>query len=329
MPPASGGVTSQELLDGLLRRKGLILLAMIVGGLIAYHAARTLPPWYTASGLLVVDTRRSNIPELETLTSNRTVEPWGGRSEARVLTSQQMIDLLVQELDLVRDPEFNDTLRPHGLQALAGVSWIPGPIGHWIASFGEPVEPRFDREIEREVARLIGESLNAFSEERSYAIEVEFNGQDPEKSARLVNTLMELYVERQVEDKRAATQQSSEGLKAKLDELQQELALAQAKVREEEGNVSLINTPEGTIISRDLADLVKQRRTLRAERDQLAADLGQLIGAIAGGALTALDAGLVTPSCRPLGGRGSRAPASVGSIPRSRGAPSPAHRPAA
>ncbi|MEZ5932733.1 MAG: polysaccharide biosynthesis tyrosine autokinase [Alphaproteobacteria bacterium] len=293
-------MTSQELLDGLLRRKGLILLAMIVGGLIAYHVARALPPWYTANGLLVVDTLRSNIPELDTLTSNRTVEPWGGRSEARVLTSQQMIEQLVQKMDLVRDPEFNETLRPHGLQALAEVSWIPGPIGQWLASFAEPVEPRFDREIEREVARLIGESLSAFSEERSYAIEVEFNGQDPEKSARLVNTLMELYIARQVDDKRAATQQSSEGLKAKLDELQQELALAQAKVREEEGNASLINTPEGTIVSRDLADLVKQRRTLRAERDQLAADLGQLVGAIAGGALTALDARLVTPRLQGL-----------------------------
>ena len=40
----SAGVTSQELLDGLLRRKGVILLAMLVGGLIAYHAAKTLPP---------------------------------------------------------------------------------------------------------------------------------------------------------------------------------------------------------------------------------------------------------------------------------------------
>ena len=74
----TAGVTSQELLDGLFRRKGFILLAIIVGGLIAYHVSKALPPWYTASGLLVVDTLKSSIPELDTLTSNRTVEPWGG-----------------------------------------------------------------------------------------------------------------------------------------------------------------------------------------------------------------------------------------------------------
>jgi len=293
-------VTSLELLDGLLRRKGFILLAMIVGGLIAYHVAKALPPWYTASGLLVVETLRSNIPELDTLTSNRTVEPWGGRSEARVLTSQQMIDQLVREMDLVRDPDFNATLRPQGLQAIIEASWLPRPVGRWLAGFGEPVEPRFDLDIEREVARDVGQSLNAFSEERSYAIELQFSGRDPEKSARLVNTLMELYVARQVGEKRTATQQSSESLKAKLDELQAELAAAQAKVREEEGNASLLNTPEGTIVSRDLADLVRQRRTLRAQRDQLAADLGQLVATIAGGALTALDAGLVTPRLQGL-----------------------------
>ena len=282
-----------------MRRKGFILLAMIVGGLIAYHAAKAVPPWYTASGLLVIDTLQSNIPEFE-LQSNRTVEPWGGRSEARVLTSPQMIDQLVRDMDLIRDPDFNETLRPTALQAFAESSWLPEPVANSISGLSGPVEPRFDREIEREIALAVSEALNAFSEERSYAIELAFSGRSADKSARLVNRLMELYIARQIEEKRSATQQSSEGLKVKLAELQEELAVAQAKVREEEGNASLLNTPEGTIISRDLADMVQQRRTLRAERDQLAADLGQLVGAIAGGALTALDARLVTPRLEGL-----------------------------
>ncbi|MEL6961645.1 MAG: polysaccharide biosynthesis tyrosine autokinase [Pseudomonadota bacterium] len=287
-------------MDSLFRRKGFILLAMIVGGLIAYHVAKAVPPWYTATGLLVVDTLQSNIPELEAVQSNRTVEPWGGRSEARVLTSPQMIDLLVKEMDLVRDPDFNETLRPTGLQTFAEASWVPDPVANWVAGLGGPVQARYDREIEREIALAVSEALNAFSEERSYAIELAFSGRSADKSARLVNTLMELYIARQIDEKRSATQQSSEGLKVKLAELQEELAVAQARVREEEGNASLLNTPEGTIISRDLADLVRQRRTLRAERDQLAADLAQLVGAIAGGALTALDARLVTPRLEGL-----------------------------
>jgi len=293
-------ITSQDLLDSLLRRKGVIILSMIVGGLIAYHVANSLPPWYTAKGLLVVDTYKATIPELDTFTSDRTVEPWGGRSEARVVTSQQMIDSLVREMSLVEDPEFNPTLRPTFLQGWAESTWLPEPIKAWIAGFAEPPQSRYDAAMEREIGEEVGKSLNAFSEERSYAIEIAFSGQDPEKSARIVNTLMDLYVERQVAEKRDATIQSSEGLKQKLAELQDELAQAQAEVRAEEGNASLLNTPEGTIISRDLADLVAQRRTLRAERDQLSADLAQLVATIAGGALTALDADLVTPRLEGL-----------------------------
>lgn len=299
-PQQAAAITSQDLLDGLLRRKGFIILAMIVGGLIAYHVAKAMPPWYTANGLLVVDTYNSSIPELQTLTSDRTVEPWGGRSEARVLTSQQMVDLLVTDMDLVRDPEFNETLRPTHLQSFAEAPWLPAPVGRLLAGMADPAEPRYDEGVVRQIALDVGESLNAFSEERSYAIELEFSGRDPEKSARLVNTLMELYIARQIDDKRQATMQSSEGLKQKLSELQEELLEAQRQAREEEGNASLVNTPDGTIVSRDLADLVKQRRTLRAQRDQLASDLGQLVGAIAGGALTALDAGLVTPRLEGL-----------------------------
>ncbi len=293
-------VTSQDLLDSLLRRKGVIILSMIVGGLIAYHVAKTIPPWYTANGLLVVDTYKSSIPELQTLTSDRTVEPWGGRSEARVLTSQQMVDLLVREMSLERDPEFNETLRPSFLAQLADQPWMPAPLGRWLADLAGPMEPRYDVGIQREIGREITEALTAFSEERSYAIEIEFSGKDPEKSARIVNTLMELYIARQIDEKRQTMLQSSEGLKQKLAELKADLEAAQARVREEEGNASLLVTQEGTIISRDLADLVKQRRTLRSERDQLAADLGQLVAAIASGTLTALDKNLVTPRLEGL-----------------------------
>ncbi len=293
-------LTSQDLLDSLLRRKGFIILSIIVGGLIAFHVAKNVPPWYTATGLLVVDTYKATIPELDTFTSDRTVEPWGGRSEARVVTSQQMVDLLVREMSLIDDPEFNDTLEPSVLQKWADQPWLPDAAKIWLAEMLGPVEPRRDVVVEREVGEKVSKALNAFSEERSYAIELTFSGRSPEKSARIINTLMDLYIARQITEKREATLQSSEGLKQKLSELEAELAAAQAKVREEEGNASLLNTPEGTIISRDLADLVSQRRLLRTERDQLAADLAQLVGAIAGGVLTALDADLVTPRLEGL-----------------------------
>ncbi|MGI9434351.1 MAG: GumC family protein [Geminicoccaceae bacterium] len=293
-------ITSQDLVDSLLRRKGIIILSIIIGGLIAYHLAKSLPPWYTANGLLVVDTFKSNIPELETLTSDRTVEPWGGRSEARVLTSQQMVQLLVKEMSLVENADFNETLQPTMLQTFAGMSWLPPAVGGWLLGLSDPVTPRYDAEIERAIARDVGESMSAFSEERSYAIELEFKGKNPQTSADIVNTLMNLYIARQIDEKRQATLQSSHGLKQKLSELESDLTSAMANVREEEGNASLLNTPDGTIASRDLADLVKQRRTLRVERDQLAADLGQLVSAIANGALTALDADLVTPRLQGL-----------------------------
>ncbi len=293
-------LTSQDLLDSLLRRKGFIILSIIVGGLIAFHVAKNVPPWYTATGLLVVDTYKATIPELDTFTSDRTVEPWGGRSEARVVTSQQMVDFLVREMSLVDDPEFNDTLEASVLQRWVDESWLPDTVKTWAADVLGPVEPRRDVAVEREIGEKVSKALNAFSEERSYAIELTFSGHSPEKSARIINTLMDLYIERQIAEKRAATLQSSEGLKQKLSELEAELVAAQAKVREEEGNASLLNTPEGTIISRDLADLVSQRRILRTERDQLAADLAQLVGTIAGGVLTALDADLVTPRLEGL-----------------------------
>jgi capsular exopolysaccharide synthesis family protein len=295
----SGGITSQEILEFLLRRKGVIILSMIVGGLLAYHTAKAIPPWYTAEGLLVVDTYRSNA-ELDSARGGAEPGPWTGRSEAAALTSPQMVAALVDTLSLEQDPEFNPTLKKTWAENLAASAWMPGFLGRSLVGVAGEEEPQFDAMIKREVAREVAGALSAFSEERSYAIQVQFSGRDPEKGAVIVNALMDLYIQKQIELRRQTGEQSTDGVRQKLAELQNELEEARARVREEEGKTGLLQTQEGTIVTKDLQDLVEQRRRLRAQRDELAADLGELVATIAGGSLTALDKDLVTPRLEGL-----------------------------
>ena len=77
-PGQSAGIDVTTLLTTLRERLWLILLSGIVLGLLGYAAGKILPPSFTAEGLMVMETQRVNIPDFQTVLSDRTVEPWGG-----------------------------------------------------------------------------------------------------------------------------------------------------------------------------------------------------------------------------------------------------------
>jgi uncharacterized protein involved in exopolysaccharide biosynthesis len=118
------GLSLRELIF-LLGRNWLWLVLALGTGL-GIGASLILPERYAAEGLLVIDTREINIPEFQSVRSSRTVEPWGGRSEARVLDSRAMVATVIEKLDLLHDPSYNPTLSDPPLYAwLAAQSWLP------------------------------------------------------------------------------------------------------------------------------------------------------------------------------------------------------------
>ena len=87
----AAGVPVRDLLVHLWRRKLLVALAAVLGISLGLGLASVREPRYAAEGLLVIDTAHISIPELSALASGRTVEPWGGRSEARILTARDTV----------------------------------------------------------------------------------------------------------------------------------------------------------------------------------------------------------------------------------------------
>jgi succinoglycan biosynthesis transport protein ExoP len=297
-------VSLRDLLRVLGRRKGRIALAVLVGGLIGYLVGRVLPPSYTAEGLLVVQTQQLNIPELQTFRSERTVEPWGGRSEARVLTSQQNVERAVVDLNLEHDPGFNASLRPPLAQRLLAASWLPEGLrkaasDYWPAAW-RTSELESGQAIRDEIVNDIRRDLTAESEERSYAITLSYSNNHPAKAAAIVNSVMDAYVAREVDANRAATQSAGEQLKARLDQLWADWQKSNDAIRAMERDDGLVQTAEGTITSQTMAALAAERVKLRTERASAIADRAQITTAIDNGSLNVINPKLVSPRLRSL-----------------------------
>jgi uncharacterized protein involved in exopolysaccharide biosynthesis len=123
------------LIQGLRERFWLILVVVVLMAGIGFAAGKLLPRSYTADGLMVIETQRVDIPGFQTIRSERTVEPWGGRSEAQVITSRAMVARTVEALGLYRHPEFNPRLRPSLFEQVSSVPWLPEPLRELLGSY--------------------------------------------------------------------------------------------------------------------------------------------------------------------------------------------------
>ncbi len=238
---ASPGIDLRDFV-ALLRQNVLwLVLAVFVGASLGVAASLILPKRYPAEGQLVIDTREINIPEFESLRSARTFEPWGGRSEAQVLASRELISAVATKLDLQHDPHFNPTLRDGPvLRWVSGITWIPDS---WREELRQA--PEFGPRIQTGIVKQIASTLKVMSEEKSYAINVRYTSYDPLLSANFVNALMQYYLDQDVRAKRGVVDQARAQLKERLEYLQSDLAETWARIRSLEGQPTALETQLG------------------------------------------------------------------------------------
>ena len=101
-----------QLIGVLWRGKSIIILgailAFLVGGLYVFEIAE---PKYAATARLALQARDQKVVNLESVISGVSTEQAAINTELEVIRSRGLIERLVDDFDLVADPEFNATLR--------------------------------------------------------------------------------------------------------------------------------------------------------------------------------------------------------------------------
>lgn len=292
------GLSLGDIARAVARNFLSVLALALIAGFIGFGIGTLLPPKYRAEGLLVIDTQELNIQDLMATRSSRTVEPWGGRSEARILTSDALIRQTVDELALVHDPSFNPTLRPNPLANLIDLAWLPPSLRDVLAKLSP--EPITDGRIVPEVVDAIGRNLSADSEERSYAIGIAYTGRDAEGAALFVNSLMARYLANEVEAKRAPVLAAQAELANRVDQLFATLEKTRAEIRRLEATGELLTTGDQTLSSQELADIAAERRELASQRLQIQGELAQIRSALATERYSVPSVARETPRLRAL-----------------------------
>ena len=121
---------------------------------------------------------------------------------------------------------------------------------------------------------------------QSYAVSIAFTSVDPGTAARVANTMAELYVEHQLESKRATTTGSLDWLNDRLTELRRQLVQADQAAEAYRAENGLLTSGRGGIVlgEQELAALNQELIKARAERVETEAKLGRIRELLSSGA---------------------------------------------
>jgi exopolysaccharide transport family protein len=273
----------RELWRAILRRKFVLLATILVitGATYAYVSQQT--PLYTGQALIQVQTRDGQVLQVEGVMDELIADPATMQSEIQFLTSPAFLRRMVEQLNLVEDPEFNGALRedagqPSVLELLNPMRYVPES---WLSSVNvgqQPVAaPAPDPEamLINRVAGAFGNGLLIEQVGGSYVLALSFWSEDPAKAAMIANAMADEYLVSQVEAKFGAAERATDWLGKRIQELRGEVLEAEAKIVEYRSRNNLVNTDQNNPVTLQFFQMNSQLALAQAERAGAEARLQQ------------------------------------------------------
>ncbi len=240
---------------GILRRRALLLSAVVGVALLAAAAVILLvTPQYRAEVLLLIESDGApRIVTLESVVSSLSGDEESVRSQAHILASRSLTARVVDELDLLDDPEFAAS------------------------------EPLSEQAARSAVIDAFQDRLDVVPLEDSRIIAVRFRSENSEKAALIANTLADAYLNARLESKYELTAKANSWMSTRIAELRDDLAASEAEVERARGEYGLLEGNGATLSSQELTELNTQLVIARSARAEAEARLAQVELASSGG----------------------------------------------
>lgn len=219
----------QNALRVVRRQLPIVIVIMICSVALAILYLANTPARYTAVGSMVIDTRKMQVlQEQQTLMSEAQVDAALVQTQVEMLKADSVALAVIRKLDLVNDPEFVPPPKP-GLFSF----FLPA----------KPDEPPPTAAQKEQIALQNFEGgLTVTREGLTYVINIGFTSLSAQKSALIVNTLVEAFVGSQMDAKYDATKRAGAWLADRIKELRAQAAAAENAVVEFKKANNIVDT---------------------------------------------------------------------------------------
>ncbi|MEM7207154.1 MAG: polysaccharide biosynthesis tyrosine autokinase [Pseudomonadota bacterium] len=272
----------------LWRRKWLISGFVFACTLLCVIFLQSVTPRYKSKTLLTMESRGTNVVNIEAVTSALPGDESTFNSEIEIVKSRNLAKRVISHLELDKLPEFNPELEEKGFLAklLSGDDAATLRTPQDDESIGLPTEVADYSVIPIATVERYLNRLNVTSTGiASRVMEISFSSQDPRLSALVANTIAFYYLESQREIKAKSLQQANDWLNEQLVELRENVVQSERMVEEFRRDAGLLQGSDGTFTAEYTSQLNSQlvlAKTATAEADARYRQIRQLAGSTDG-----------------------------------------------
>jgi uncharacterized protein involved in exopolysaccharide biosynthesis/Mrp family chromosome partitioning ATPase len=236
--PADSSFQAGDLVRVMRERRALILNVTIAVVAVAFVVVMLLPTMYSTSASVMIDPRKNNVADLSSVLSQLPTDPSSLQNQVQILTSRDLAQKVIAKLKLYDDPEFNSSLRHDAMGSFLNAI-DPRNL------FRGPGVSNADAERDKIVDAFV-HNLAVSAEGLSTILTVTFTSKDPDKAALIVNTVVDTYLDDQINAKRAVGDKTTDWLVNRTQQLAQQVQADESAVQRYKAENNLNETADGT-----------------------------------------------------------------------------------
>lgn len=257
-------IDPMQVVHGVLRSGWIIAAATVCGAAVAAAIALSTPKQYVALTELIIDPRQLRIVQNELTDGGLSAEAMLAvvENQVRVLRSGVVLGKVVDTLGLDRDSEFNGTRSGGPFSFLGDLRALLSTTG----ASGDPSVRRRALAIEH-----LGEATDVMRGGKTFVVAVTARTENAEKSALIVNTLTDVFLETYGSIQAGAAGRASDEISARLAELRSGVEEAERKVEAFKSENDIVDAQGRLITDDEIVKLNDQLSTARARTLELQA----------------------------------------------------------
>ena len=241
---APAGFSVLDLVQLLWQRKVAIASAALISACVAIAIGKSLTPKYTASAQLYVDPRELQLVDREL--TPRAQDTSGlamvVESQARVITSNNVLLQVIRDTHLENDPEF-------------GGGDSRGLLGSLLGLAGVELRPSAEQQKQIQMGALeaLNRHINVKKTDRTFIVDIDVWSYEPAKAAMLANAISKAYLAESKQSQAAAARRATTDLSGRLKELQERLRNAENTLAVYKAQNNFVGTQDTLISDQQLS----------------------------------------------------------------------------
>lgn len=246
------------LLTTAWRFRFFIAFTTILGAALGVVMALSTPHKYVAVSQFVLDPRELRMTDTDLLPQSYSSDSTLALvdSQVAIVDSSPVLQSVVTQLNLAENPEFNGT----DPDELGGVL----SAARGLIDGGDTASDRNFMAVQS-----LSRAVAAYRGERTFIVYVEAETEDPQLSAEIANTIVDVYISKQREAQSELFERTSASLNRQLDELRRDVEAAERRVEQYKAENDLVDAGGTLITDAQLVQLNQQLAQIRAQKVEI------------------------------------------------------------